>query len=105
MTDLRFQTLTAEWAPACRRLELGVFEHANPDDLIAEDDFRAYARVFPEGFFLCIDGERLVGQAGGIFLNFDFTHPQHTIVEIAWEEAISAGAFSASKPFETGSRQ
>ncbi len=85
MTDLRFQTLTAEWAPECRRLELSVFEHANPDELIAEDDFRAYARVFPEGFFLCLDGERLVGQAGGIFLNFDFAHPQHTIVEITGE--------------------
>jgi len=66
-------------------LELGVFEHANPDDLIGEDDFRAYARVFPEGFFLCLDGERLVGQAGGIFLDFDFAHPQHTIVGITGE--------------------
>ena len=85
MTDLRYQTLTAEWAPACRRLELSIFEHANPDELLAEDDFRAYSRVFPEGFFLCLDGDQLVGQAGGIFLDFDFAHPQHTIVEITGE--------------------
>jgi len=85
MTDLRFQTLTADWAPACRRLELSIFEHANPDELLAEDDFRAYSRVFPEGFFLCLDGDQLVGQAGGIFLDFDFDHPQHTIVEITGE--------------------
>ncbi|MAI79522.1 MAG: GNAT family N-acetyltransferase, partial [Deltaproteobacteria bacterium] len=40
---------------------------------------------FPEGFFLCIDGEELAGQAGGIFLDFDFSSPQHTIVEITGE--------------------
>ena len=85
MDELRYQTLTADWAAACRKLELSIFEHANPDDLIAEDDFRAYARVFPEGFFLCLDGDRLVGQAGGIFLDFDFESPQHTIVEITGE--------------------
>jgi len=85
MSELRYQSLTADWAPACRRLELSVFEHANPDELIAEEDFRAYAKVFPEGFFLCLDGEKLVGQAGGIFLDFDFDSPQHTIVEITGE--------------------
>ena len=85
MSELTFQTLTTERAADCRRLELSVFGHANPEELLAEDDFRAYSRVFPEGFFLCLDGDRLVGQAGGIFLNFDFDHPQHTIVEITGE--------------------
>ena len=85
MSELRYQTLTADWAAECRRLELSIFGHANPDELIGEDDFRAYARVFPEGFFLCLDGDKLVGQAGGIFLDFDFDHPQHTIVEITGE--------------------
>ncbi|MDG2335188.1 MAG: GNAT family N-acetyltransferase [Myxococcota bacterium] len=85
MSELEYRTLSEEWAPACRRLELSIFEHANPDELIGEEDFRAYARVFPEGFFLCLDGEKLVGQAGGIFLDFDFENPQHTIVEITGE--------------------
>lgn len=85
MSELQYRNLSAEWAPACRRLELRVFAHTNPDELIAEDDFRAYARVFPEGFFLCLDGDNLVGQAGGIFLDFDFENPQHTIVGITGE--------------------
>lgn len=85
MSELRYENLSAEWAPACRRLELRVFEHVNPDQLIGEEDFAAYAKVFPEGFFLCLDGDQLVGQAGGILLNFDFDHPQHTIVEITGE--------------------
>ena len=82
MSELRYANLTPELAPQCGALELRCFPHAEPDDLISVEDFAAYARVFPEGFFVCLDGDRVVGQGGGIFLDFDFAHPQHTIVGI-----------------------
>jgi GNAT superfamily N-acetyltransferase len=85
VSALRWTNLTEEMAPRCAALERLSFPHANPDELISEADFAAYARVFPEGFFLCFDGDELVGQGGGIFLDFDFDHPQHTIVEITGE--------------------
>lgn len=85
MSELRYQNITVDWAPACRELELSIFTHANPDELLSQSDFEAYARVFPEGFFLCVDGDRLAGQAGGICLDFDFDRPQHSIVEITGE--------------------
>jgi ribosomal protein S18 acetylase RimI-like enzyme len=82
MSELRYLNLTPELAPQCAALELRCFPHAEPDDLISAADFAAYARTFPEGFFVCLDGDRVAGQAGGIFLDFDFEHPQHTIVGI-----------------------
>ncbi|MGE4649893.1 MAG: GNAT family N-acetyltransferase [Myxococcota bacterium] len=85
MSELRYQNISEELAPRCRSLEVLSFPHANPEELISEEDFRAYSRVFPEGFFVCLDGEEIVGQAGGIFLDFDFDHPQHTIVGITGE--------------------
>jgi GNAT superfamily N-acetyltransferase len=85
MAELRYVNLTEEFAPQCAELELRIFSDAEPADLICEEDFRAYARTFPEGFFLCLDGERVVGQGGGILLDFDFDHPQHSIVEITGE--------------------
>jgi GNAT superfamily N-acetyltransferase len=85
MSELRYVTLTAEFAPQCAELELRSFPDAKPADLIDEAGFRAYARTFPDGFFLCLDGDRVVGQGGGIFLDFDFDHPQHSIVEITGE--------------------
>ena len=85
MGELRYVNLTEELAPQCAQLELLCFPHADPEELISEADFRAYAKVFPEGFFVCLDGDRVVGQAGGIFLDFDFESPQHTIVEITGE--------------------
>ena len=85
MSDLTYVNITEQLAPRCEALELLAFQHADPEELISEADFRAYARVFPEGFFVCLDGDEVVGQGGGIFLDFDFDHPQHTIVGITGE--------------------
>ena len=85
MGELRYVNLTKEFAPQCAALELRSFPEIEPADLIDEEGFRAYARTFSEGFFLCLDGDRVVGQGAGIFLDFDFDHPQHSIVEITGE--------------------
>lgn len=85
MSALRYTNLTPDLAGQCGALELLCFPHADPAELISVEDFRAYARVFPEGFFVCLDGDQVVGQGGGIFLDFDFEHPQHTIVGITGE--------------------
>lgn len=75
-----------EWmADELERIELACFPMANPDDLLSADDIRAYARTFPEGYFVAMVEGRPVGMGAGIFLDFDFDHPQHTITEITGE--------------------
>ena len=78
--SLRVVTVTEALAPACAALERLCFPHANPAELIGEDDVRASARVFPEGFLVVLDGDRVVAQGAGIFVDFDFDRPQHNIV-------------------------
>lgn len=85
MGELRYVELTAHLAPQCGALELECFPDADPNELIGEADYRAYAEVFPEGVFVCLDGDRVVGQGAGILLDFDFSNPQHSIVEITGE--------------------
>lgn len=85
MSELRFVNLTKELAPQCAALELEAFPHANPADLLDQKDIEVYAEVFPDGFFVCLDGDRVVGQGAGIFLDFDFSNPQHRIVDITGE--------------------
>lgn len=85
MNELEYVNLTAELAPLCAELELRAFPHADPDDLLSAEDLVVYAATFPEGFFVALDGDRVAGQAGGIFLDFDWAHPQHTIAGITGE--------------------
>ena len=89
MSALRFVTLRKDLAAACAALELSAFPHADPRDLLDREDIEAYADVFPEGFFVCLDGDRVAGQGAGIFLDFDFDHPQHRIVDITGEHQCS----------------
>ena len=83
--ELTFTNLTHELAPQCHALELAAFPDADPKDLLNGEDMLAYADTFPEGFFVVLDGDKVVGQGGGIFLDFDFDHPQHTIAGITGE--------------------
>jgi GNAT superfamily N-acetyltransferase len=82
VTELRYRNLTVDLAAQCADLELRAFPSAEPAELLSQEDIEAYAETFPEGFFVCLDGERVVGQGAGILLDFDFDHPQHTIIEI-----------------------
>ena len=80
---LRYTTLTPELAPQCAALERAAFPTANPSELFSTEDLLVHAEIFPEGFFVVLDGDRVVGQGGGVFVDFDFDHPQHTIPEVA----------------------
>lgn len=82
MGELRYTTLTADLAEQCAALERIAFPHADPAGLLEADDIVVYARTFPEGFFVALDGNRVVGQGAGIFLDFDFDQPQHTIAQV-----------------------
>ncbi|MGH3649074.1 MAG: GNAT family N-acetyltransferase [Acidimicrobiia bacterium] len=77
--------LDEDMADDLEHIEHLSFPMANRDDLLSADDIRAYARVFPEGFFVALVEGRLVGQGAGIYLDFDFDHPQHTLGEITGE--------------------
>lgn len=82
MTELVYRNLTVDLASQCATLERKAFPLADPEQLLGEEDIVAYAHTFPEGFFVVMDEEEVVGQGAGIFVDFDFGHPQHTISQI-----------------------
>ncbi|HLF59751.1 MAG TPA: GNAT family N-acetyltransferase [Acidimicrobiia bacterium] len=85
MTEVSIVNLDAAMAPELERIELTCFPMANPDELLSEADIRAYAETFPEGYFVAMVDGRPVGMGAGIYLDFDFSNPQHTIAEITGE--------------------
>lgn len=85
MSDVEIVNLDPAMAEDLEHLELTSFPMANPDDLLSADDIREYARVFPEGFFVALVDSKPVGMGAGIYLDFDFDQPQHTIAGITGE--------------------
>ena len=85
MTSLEIVNLESDLAPELARIELACFPTTNPDDLLSEEDIRAYAEVFPEGYFVAMADGRPVGMGAGIYVDFDFNNPQHTLAEISGE--------------------
>jgi len=85
LNDVEIVNLDASMAEALEEIEHLSFPMANKDDLLSADDIRAYSDVFPEGYFVAMIDGRPVGQGAGIFLDFDFEHPQHTIAGITGE--------------------
>lgn len=85
MTAVSIVNLEASMAADLERIELTCFPMANPNDLLSAEDIRAYARTFPEGYFVAMVEGRPVGMGAGIYLDFDFANPQHTIGEITGE--------------------
>ena len=85
MIEVEIVNLDAAMADALERIELTCFPMANPHDLLSADDIRAYASTFPEGYFVALVDGRPVGMGAGIYLDFDFDNPQHTIASISGE--------------------
>lgn len=85
MADIHFINLSAELAPALAEIERVSFPMADPNDLLKESDIRAYAETFPDGYFVAMEDDKPVGMGAGIFLDFDFNNPQHSIREITGE--------------------
>lgn len=85
VTEVRIVNLEEWMADDLEKIELACFPMANPEDLLTADDIRAYARTFPDGYFVAFVDDRPVGMGAGIFLDFDFDNPQHSIAEITGE--------------------
>jgi len=90
MPDLVYTRATRAYAPQLRELELVCFPTLGGADLLTEEEVRVQEEVFPEGAFMVLDGERVVGMASGIFINYDLSNLQHSLYDIAGEDGLNA---------------
>ncbi|HEX9644743.1 MAG TPA: GNAT family N-acetyltransferase [Acidimicrobiia bacterium] len=86
MAELAFVNIREDLISQMAQLELVCFPTANPDELLGVREWEAYHATFPEGVFVAMDGPKVVGVGAGILLDFDFEHPQHSIVSITGED-------------------
>lgn len=83
MNELIYCNIRPEHGPGVNRLQALCFPHTPPEYYFTVEHVVGMARIFPEGHFVVLDGDLVVGLGAGIFVNFDFDHTQHTLHEIA----------------------
>jgi len=82
MSDLVFTTASSDRAEELVALELLCFPTIDREDLITVEGIELQEKLFPEGAFMVLDGDRVVAMASGVFVDYDITRPQHSMEEV-----------------------
>ncbi|CAN5867381.1 GNAT family N-acetyltransferase [soil metagenome] len=86
-------TLAPQHAKALEQLQIDCFPTLAAHELMREEHFLSHARLFPEGSFVALDGNKVVGLGSGFFIDFDFDDASHTFKDI-----IAAGYYTNHDP-------
>lgn len=86
--ELVYRNATAEDAEQMVDLELRCFPNVPPSELLTVEGARLQAEVFPEGAFVVVDGDRVVGIGAGVFVDYDISEPQHGLSEVTGYEGV-----------------
>ncbi len=91
-SELVLTTLRAEHAAGLEQLQIACFPTLAPHEWMRREHFLSHAKLFPEGNFVVLDGEKVVGLGSGFLTDFDFT-AKHTF----WE-TVSGGFYTRHDP-------
>jgi GNAT superfamily N-acetyltransferase len=91
--EFRVDTIRSRYAAALEQLQRDCFPTLSADELMREEHFLNHCRLFPQGNFVALHGERVIGLGSGFLIDFDFENAQHRFQEI-----IDGGYYSAHDP-------
>lgn len=82
MSHFMITTLKPEHFTRLEELQRIVYPTLGAQELMRAEHFASQYAIFAEGQIVVLDGDRVIGQGSGFFINFDFEHPAHTFAEI-----------------------
>lgn len=82
MTELIYAQADVAHAGGIVDLELRCFPSIDPEHLLTVEDVEIQAAVFPEGAFMVLDEDLVVGIASGIFTDYDLSDFQHSLDDV-----------------------
>lgn len=91
--DVKIVTIRPEYAKALEELQLACYPTLGPNELMREEHFLMHCRLFPEGSYVAIVDNKIVGLGSGFFINFDFDNHHHTFNDI-----IAGGYYTNHDP-------
>jgi GNAT superfamily N-acetyltransferase len=88
MGDLVFTNVALDHADDMVELELLCFPSVARDDLMTTEGVELQVQLFPQGSFVVLDDDRLVGMASGVLVDFDISSPQHRMGGVVGREGV-----------------
>ncbi|RIK39566.1 MAG: GNAT family N-acetyltransferase [Chloroflexi bacterium] len=82
MAAITITTIRPEYFEQLEELQRICYPTLGNHELMRAEHFASQYRIFPEGQFVALAGERVIGQGSGFFIDFDFDHPNHSFKEI-----------------------
>ncbi|MCS6836218.1 MAG: GNAT family N-acetyltransferase [Anaerolineae bacterium] len=79
---IRIDIIRPQYAKGLERLQRDCFPTLADSELMREEHFLMHCKLFPEGNFVALHGERVVGLGAGFLIDFDFRRPQHRFMDI-----------------------
>ena len=84
---------TAMYAEQLSHLQDLCFPTLDPEQRFRAPHYLKHIELFPEGQFVVLDGEKVVGMTSTVRLDFDFDHPGHT-----FDDIIQGGWLTSHQP-------
>ena len=100
MGELIYTNLDPERIEEAHRFEHQTFNTVVTEDLYTVEEMYNVAVTFPEGNFMVLDDDRLIGLGMGILVDFDFDHIDHALPEVSGEGGI--GTHDPANPWYYG---
>ena len=82
MSRYTITTIQPDHFAALEELQRIAYPTLGEQELMRVEHFASQYAVFAEGQIVVLDGERVIGQGSGFFVDFDFDHPNHRFNEI-----------------------
>jgi ribosomal protein S18 acetylase RimI-like enzyme len=93
MADIQITQTQPEFIPQLVELQIVCYPTLADSSRLKAPHFESHLRIFPEGQWVALDAERVVGMSAGFLITFDFEHPNHT-----FDEIIGYGFFTHHDP-------
>jgi ribosomal protein S18 acetylase RimI-like enzyme len=93
MAEILITHTLPEFIPQLVELQIVCYPTLADTSRLKAPHFESHLRIFPEGQWAVLDGERVVGMSAGFLYTFDFDHPHHT-----FDEIIDYGFFTRHDP-------
>jgi GNAT superfamily N-acetyltransferase len=93
MDEILITNTRAEHIPQLVELQIVCYPTLADTSRLKAPHFESHLRIFPEGQWVALHGERVVGMSAGFLYTFDFDHLQHT-----FDDIIGYGFFTRHDP-------